>query len=146
MQNRECIVFERTRDTEQRIHEPCACLWVRAHPVFNQSLGRFICNMRVQVSHLLAFFCLFVFFLGLTTKKRICIKSLLVGTQRQLCLVSIVSIFYPISLSHAQKMARIRVYKCAERKLTFIGSYSYKYRISKNQVLCSGQEKFTQDQ
>ena len=28
MQNRECIVFERTRDTDQRIHEPCACLWV----------------------------------------------------------------------------------------------------------------------
>ena len=28
MENRECIVFERTRDTEQRIHEPCACLWV----------------------------------------------------------------------------------------------------------------------
>ena len=26
MQDRECIVFERTRDTEQRIHEPCACL------------------------------------------------------------------------------------------------------------------------
>ena len=23
MQNLECIVFERTRDTEQRIHEPC---------------------------------------------------------------------------------------------------------------------------
>ena len=28
MQNLECIVFERTRDTEQRIHEQCACLWV----------------------------------------------------------------------------------------------------------------------
>ena len=28
MQNRECIVFERTRDTEQRIHKPCAYLWV----------------------------------------------------------------------------------------------------------------------
>ena len=28
MQNRECIVFEVTRDTDQRIHEPCACLWV----------------------------------------------------------------------------------------------------------------------
>ena len=29
MQNRECIVLEWwTRDTEQRIHEPCACLWV----------------------------------------------------------------------------------------------------------------------
>ena len=28
MQDRECIVFERTHDTEQRIHEPCACLWV----------------------------------------------------------------------------------------------------------------------
>ena len=28
MQNRECIVFERTRDIDQRIHEPCACLWV----------------------------------------------------------------------------------------------------------------------
>ena len=23
MQDRECIVFERTRDTDQRIHEPC---------------------------------------------------------------------------------------------------------------------------
>ena len=28
MQSRECIVSERTRDTEQRFHEPCACLWV----------------------------------------------------------------------------------------------------------------------
>ena len=28
MQNRECIVFEWTHDTEQRIHEPCVCLWV----------------------------------------------------------------------------------------------------------------------
>ena len=25
---RECIVFERTRETEQRIHKPWACLWV----------------------------------------------------------------------------------------------------------------------
>ena len=30
MRNRECIVFEWTHDTEQRIHEPCACLWVPA--------------------------------------------------------------------------------------------------------------------
>ena len=30
MHNRECIVFEWTHDTEQRIHEPCACLWVPA--------------------------------------------------------------------------------------------------------------------
>ena len=28
MQNRECIVFKRTRDTQQRIHESCACLWM----------------------------------------------------------------------------------------------------------------------
>ena len=72
MQNRECIVFERTRDTEQRIHEPCACLWVRAHPVFNQSLGRFICNMRVQVSHLplFLFFFLFCFLFRLNNKKK----------------------------------------------------------------------------
>ena len=28
MQNRQRIVFERIRDTEQRIHKPCACLWV----------------------------------------------------------------------------------------------------------------------
>ena len=28
MQDRECIAFERTRDTDQRIHESCACLWV----------------------------------------------------------------------------------------------------------------------
>ena len=28
MQNRECNVFERTRDTEQRIYEPGECLWV----------------------------------------------------------------------------------------------------------------------
>ena len=27
IQNRERIVFERTRDTEQRNHKPCACLW-----------------------------------------------------------------------------------------------------------------------
>ena len=26
MQKRECIAFERTRDTDQRLHEPCACL------------------------------------------------------------------------------------------------------------------------
>ena len=26
MQDREGIVFERTRDTDQRIHEPCVCL------------------------------------------------------------------------------------------------------------------------
>ena len=28
MQNRKCIVFKRTRDTQQRIHESCACLWM----------------------------------------------------------------------------------------------------------------------
>ena len=28
MQNIECIIFDRTRDTELRIHEPCASLWV----------------------------------------------------------------------------------------------------------------------
>ena len=28
MQNRECIVFGWTRDTQQGIYEPCSCLWV----------------------------------------------------------------------------------------------------------------------
>ena len=28
MQDRECIVFEWTSDTDQRIYEPCVCLWV----------------------------------------------------------------------------------------------------------------------
>ena len=41
MQDRECFVFERTGDTDQRIHESCvfvsACEF--AHPVFNQSSG-----------------------------------------------------------------------------------------------------------
>ena len=37
MQNRECIVFERTRVTEQSIHEPVPVCESRAHPVFNQS-------------------------------------------------------------------------------------------------------------
>ena len=43
MQNRECIVFERTRDTEQRIHEPCAnrrAFSVRMrHPLNDNSVG-----------------------------------------------------------------------------------------------------------
>ena len=38
MQDRECFVFERTGDTDQRIHESCVCE-SRAHPVFNQSSG-----------------------------------------------------------------------------------------------------------
>ena len=46
MKNRECIVFERTRDTEQRIQEPCASLCV--HPVFNQSSVGFSGNIRVS--------------------------------------------------------------------------------------------------
>ena len=37
MQNRECVIFERTRNTDERIHKPCA--WSRAYPVFNQSSG-----------------------------------------------------------------------------------------------------------
>ena len=28
MQNRECIIFGRTRDIEQRIQDPCACVFV----------------------------------------------------------------------------------------------------------------------
>ena len=28
MQEKESIIYERTRDTDQRIHEPSACLWV----------------------------------------------------------------------------------------------------------------------
>jgi len=40
MQNRECIVFERTRDTEStRRVRVCES---RAHPVFNQSSSGFI--------------------------------------------------------------------------------------------------------
>ena len=39
MQDREYIVFERTSDTDQRLHESCACFESRAHPVFNQSSG-----------------------------------------------------------------------------------------------------------
>ena len=40
MQNREYIVFERTRDTGQRIHKPCVCVCEsRTYPVFNQSSG-----------------------------------------------------------------------------------------------------------
>ena len=39
MPDRECIVFERTRDTEQRIHERVRVCESRAHPVFNQSPG-----------------------------------------------------------------------------------------------------------
>ena len=37
MQNRECIVFERTRDTDQRITSRVRVCESRAHPVFNQS-------------------------------------------------------------------------------------------------------------
>ena len=51
MQNRECIVFERTRDTEQRIHEPWRVCESHAHPVFSQSSGGFICIIRVWLSH-----------------------------------------------------------------------------------------------
>ena len=46
MKNRECIVFERTRDTEQKIHEPCASLC--DNPVFNQSSVGFSGNIRVS--------------------------------------------------------------------------------------------------
>ena len=61
MQNLECIVFERTRDTEQRIHEPCVRVCEsRAHLVFNQSSSGFICNIRVWLPYLPAgiFYCL----------------------------------------------------------------------------------------
>ena len=39
MQDREFIDFKQTRDTDQKIHEPCACFESLAYPVFNQSSG-----------------------------------------------------------------------------------------------------------
>ena len=39
MQDRECIDFKQTHDTDQKIHEPCACFESLAYPVFNQSSG-----------------------------------------------------------------------------------------------------------
>ena len=51
MQDRECFVFERTRDTDQGIHEPCACLWVpcssRRQPIiwWIISIQRDICRI-----------------------------------------------------------------------------------------------------
>ena len=51
MQDRECIAFERTSDTDQRIHEPC--VWVcesHAHPVFNQSSGGSFSSYTISVA------------------------------------------------------------------------------------------------
>ena len=42
MQNRECIVFEPTRDTERKIHEPFPCLWV---PCWSSLICICICSM-----------------------------------------------------------------------------------------------------
>ena len=39
MQDQECIDFKQTHDTDQKIHEPCACFESLAYPVFNQSSG-----------------------------------------------------------------------------------------------------------
>ena len=63
MQNRECIVLERTHDTKQRTASCVRVCESRVHPVFNQSSGGFIyiiCIIRVYLSHLPAeiFFCL----------------------------------------------------------------------------------------
>ena len=141
IQNREST--SRVRICESLLIPSSTSRWVDSY-----ATQAYRCRICPPFFFLLFFFSLFSFQAYLTTTKQIYIKSLLVGTQRQLCLLSIVSIFYPMSLSQIQKMARIRAYKCAERKLRFVGNYSYKYtcRISKNQVLCSGQEKFTQDQ
>ena len=51
---RECIVFERTCDAEQRIHEPCACLRVPCSSRLQSIVGcrGFICIIRVQLSYL----------------------------------------------------------------------------------------------
>ena len=51
MQNRECIIFERTHDTGQRIHKPWAYLWVpsssRLQPIVGwiTSILRDICRI-----------------------------------------------------------------------------------------------------
>ena len=51
MQDRECIAFEWTRDTDQRIHELCVCVCVsRAHPVFNQSSGGSFSSYTISVA------------------------------------------------------------------------------------------------
>ena len=39
IQNRERIVFERTRDTEQRNHKPCACLWDSCSSLLQSIVG-----------------------------------------------------------------------------------------------------------
>ena len=51
MQNRECIVFEQIRDTEQRIHEPWRVCESRVYPVFSQLSGGFICIIRLWMSY-----------------------------------------------------------------------------------------------
>ena len=60
MQNRECIVFERTRDTDQRIHEPCACLWVPCSSRLQPIVGWIISILRdiCRICPLEFFFCM----------------------------------------------------------------------------------------
>ena len=60
MQNRECIVFEWTNDTEQRIHEPCACLWVPACSSCPQPIIGWI---HLQHTHILVAFPCWNFFI-----------------------------------------------------------------------------------
>ena len=47
MQDRECIVFEQARDTDQRIHEPCACLWVPCSSRYCRPLRKIITQRNV---------------------------------------------------------------------------------------------------
>ena len=54
MQNRECIVFEGTRDTEQRIHEPCACLWVPCSSCLQLIIGCIYLHLTCMAAHLTA--------------------------------------------------------------------------------------------
>ena len=50
MQDRECIAFEWTCDTDQRIHEPCVCCESRSHPIFNQSSGGSFSSYAISVA------------------------------------------------------------------------------------------------
>ena len=52
MQNRECVVFERTRDTDQSVCVPCRVRVCdsRAHPVFNQSSGGSLSSYSISVA------------------------------------------------------------------------------------------------
>ena len=78
MQDKECIVFERTRDTDQRIHEPWACLWVPCSSRLQPIVGWIISTLRDICS-----ICLLEFFMHVAKKNSNAVKSSVSLKQNQ---------------------------------------------------------------